>query len=117
RFTVKIAKYQKNDPDSNTKLIQKIAKWIEKLSARSDNRSAIANKGWRYFFLPLMLLVPISVISFGLIGKYVIGKWMAFDMYPEYEKESREIMSFIIEMTKKCLSKDILLKGRKPADS
>jgi H+/gluconate symporter-like permease len=65
RFTVKIARYEKNDPESTTQLIPKIAKWLEKLSAKSDNPNEVARKSLIYFLIPIILLIPVSVISFG----------------------------------------------------
>ncbi|MDE1814327.1 MAG: type II toxin-antitoxin system death-on-curing family toxin [Thaumarchaeota archaeon] len=112
RFTVKIARYEKNDPESTAKLILKIAKWLEKLSAKSDNPSEVARKSLFYFLIPIILLIPVSVISLGWIGKLVLGRWMAFDMYPEYRQESGKIFSFIIETTRKSLKKDAFVKRK-----
>lgn len=108
RFTVKIARNEKNDPDNTTKLIHKIAKWIKKLSAKDDNPRLIGAKTILYFLLPLVLVIPISVISFGMLGRWIVGRWMAFDMYPEYQKESSQILSFIVDSMRKSLAKDLL---------
>ncbi|MDE1767456.1 MAG: hypothetical protein KGI27_14465, partial [Thaumarchaeota archaeon] len=112
RFTVKIARNEKNDPNDTTTLIHKIAKWIKKLSAKDDDSRLIGAKALLYFVLPLVLVIPISVISFGKLGRWIVGRWMAFDMYPEYQKESRQILSFIVDSMKKSLAKDLLT--RKP---
>lgn len=117
RFTVNIARCEKNDPDETRKLIQKIAKWIKKLSAKSDQEGKILVKTLLYFTTPIVLLIPISAITFNLIGKYVMGKWMAFDMYPEYRKEGREIFSFMLDTMKKSLKKDILSKKNAKKDN
>jgi death-on-curing protein len=110
RFTVKIAKNDKNDSDSTAKLIRQIAKWIKKLSARSDKPHTVVLKSMFYFILPLIGMIPISVVTLGILGKWIVSKWMAFDIYPEYEKESGQIISFIVDIMKKSLAHEVLSK-------
>ena len=110
RFTVDIAKTKENDPESNTKLIRKISKWIKKLSAKNGS-SAVGWKALFYVILPLISIIPISLITVGYVGKKVVDKWMAFDVYPEYEKESKEIMNFIFSMLGRSLAKDMRMSS------
>lgn len=111
RFTVKIAKTMKNEPDDTAKLINKIGKWIAKLSARNEDTHAIKRKIIFYFALPLVMLLPLTFISFGLLGQFVVGRWMAFDIYPEYKKETGQILSFITDVMKRSLAKDMRSKN------
>lgn len=110
RFTVKIAKTMNNDPEDTAKLIMKIGKWIAKLSARSEDKRAIGLKILFYFALPLIGLLPLTFISFGLLGQFVVGRWMAFDIYPEYKKETGQILSFITDVMKRSIAKDMRSK-------
>lgn len=110
RFTVKIAKTMKNEPDDTAKLIRKIGKWIAKLSAKNEDKRAISWKIILHFILPLIGLMPLTFISFGLLGQFVIGRWMAFDIYPEYKKETGQILSFIADMMKKSIAKEMRSK-------
>ena len=106
RFTVDIAKTKENDPESNSKLIRKISKWIKKLSGESGSK-IVSWKALFYVILPLIGIIPISLITLGYAGKRLVDKWMAFDVYPEYEKESKEIMSFILSMLGRSIAKDM----------
>lgn len=107
RFTVKIARTEKNDPESTTQLILKIATWLKRLSAKNENSKLIAVKVVVYFLLPLIAVLPLAVISFGVIGNWFVGRWMAFDMYPEYKKETNQIASFIAETMRRSFAKEI----------
>lgn len=113
RFTVNIARCEKNDPEETRKLIQKIAKWIKKLSAKNNQEGKLFIKALLYFTIPIILLIPISVITLNRVGGFVIGRWMAFDMYPEYRKEGSEVFSFMLDTMKKGLEKSILKRRTK----
>lgn len=111
RFTVQIAKNTENDPENTAKLIHEIAKWIKKRSVNNNSHVIVALSKFMYYFsLPLILVLPLSVISLGVFGKWIIGKWMAFDMYPEYKKESGQILSFIGDLMKRSIVKDMRSK-------
>jgi len=101
-FSVKIAKIQENDPETNAKLILKIAKWINKLSAKT-NSNTIRWKSFIHFILPL-----IGVLAIFPMSGFVIRKWMAYDVYPEYQKESKEIVSFLVDITTRSVIHDLL---------
>lgn len=107
RFTVEIAKNENNDPNSNAKLIKKIARWIKKLSAKNDSRFIITIKLIRYFLLPLILLIPLTVVTMGYLGKKLVENWMAFDIYPEYEKEQKEIIAFLMDVMSKGFTQEM----------
>lgn len=107
RFTVEIAKNQKNDPDSTAKLIKNIARWVKKLSVKNNSRLSFSLKLIRYFLLPLILVIPLTFITFGYLGRRVIEKWMAFDIYPEYRKEQKEIITFLVEVMGKGFAKEM----------
>ncbi len=109
RFTVNIAKTTKNDTESNAILIKKISKWMKKLSAKNGSR-VVTWKAIFYVALPMVSLLPIAVITLGVGAKKIIDKWMAFDVYPEYEKEGKEIISFIIDTMNRSMAKDMRTK-------
>ena len=80
------------------KLINKISNWIENHSGKNYNEIRVK------FFIQLTL--PYNILSFLYrIGfhSYVenkLGKWLAFDIYPEYQKEADRIIEFIGESLK-----------------
>lgn len=112
RFTVEIAKNQENDPESTAKLIKNISKWIKKLSARSNSSFTISLKIIGYFLLPLFSVLFLAIISFGFLGKKVLEKWMAFDIYPEYVKEEKEIIAFLVDAMTKKFAKEMRSRER-----
>ena len=107
RFTVKIAKIQENDPETNAKLILKIAKWIKKLSAKPNSKTIIW-KSFCYFALPLIGVLIIFIPTLGILSGIIMSRWMAYDVYPEYRKEYKQIVTFLIELTSKSVMRDLL---------
>lgn len=95
RYTVTIAKNQNIDEESTRKLIEDIAGWIEKLSIKSGRWSF--PKTFKYFLMPLLGLAFVSVFGFTKYAEKKIRYWMAFDIYPEYEKEASDILRFLID--------------------
>ena len=95
RFTVKIAENTQTDEKSTRKLINDIAKWIGNHSGKSLNE--VEGKFFFHLTLPYKILNFLYKMGF---HKFVINKvrnWLAFDIYPEYEKEAKRIMDFINE--------------------
>ena len=93
RLTVTIAKNTKNDPESATKLIEEITKWIVLHADKDPNK--LKSKVGLYIAIPYLFLVIIQKIGF---KKYVyrkISNWMSCDIYPEYEKDANEIIAFM----------------------
>ena len=68
---------------------------VEKLSIKSGRWSF--PKTFRYFFLPLLGLMFVSIFGFKEYVRKKVAYWMAFDIYPEYEKEAPDIVRFIME--------------------
>ena len=96
RFTVLIAKNENNDQESTMKLIEKISQYLQKLSVKKGK--SVIPKVWRYFLFPLIGLVLSSVFDIGRYSKRKIAQWMAFDIYPEYEKEYTNILKFLVNV-------------------
>lgn len=102
RFTVKIAKNKKIDSKSNAKLIKKIAKWIERYSARKYDKEAIRQVfkdevGWQY---QLLLLIGKTGIL-AKISRTIVRYWLAIDIYPQYEKETIDIAAFLTDLLRR----------------
>lgn len=98
RFTVLIATNQNNDSKSNERLIIKISKWLSKHSSKSNSRM-LHLKELLYVKLPVAGLLYLA--QYGRMNKYVhsiISDWFAFDIYPEYVQEIKEIVGFIQEL-------------------
>ncbi len=101
RFTVLIAKNQDNDSESNKELINEISKWLRRHSSKSNSRMLNFKELW-YVKLPVAGLLYLA--QYGRMTKYVysiISEWLAFDIYPEYAKEVKEIVEFIQELLEK----------------
>lgn len=98
RYTVKIAKNEKNDEQSTKKLIQEISNWLNNHSAKTKRE--LDGKIALHIMIPYGFLIFMHKIGFrGYVGRK-ISNWMAFDIYPEYVKEADEIVSFINDTIK-----------------
>ena len=93
RYTVKIAKNDKTDEKSTRKLIDEIATWLTNHSGRTERE--LINKATIFLLIPYRFLGFLARIGFKNYVKKKISFWMAFDIYPEYEKEARDIIKFI----------------------
>lgn len=102
RYTVKIAKNNKTDEKNTQKLIKNIAKWLEKYSGR--NKEELTNKITIHIIIPYRVLGFLIKLGFKKYVKRVIDRWMALDMYPEYEKEQKDIFDFINETVEASLN-------------
>lgn len=108
RFTVEIAKNKKTDTKSNAKLMGKITKWIRKHSASKDDPQEIIDvfkKEVRNEYVLLLLIGKTGL--FARISKLIVDRWLAIDIYPEYEKETKDIVEFL---------RALLEFGIKPSD-
>lgn len=98
RFTVEIAKNEKTDEKDTKKLIKKISNWIENHSGNSLNM--IKGKFFIQLTLPYKILEFLYRIGFHSYAENKVKKWLALDIYPEYEQEAEKIAEFIND----CLS-------------
>lgn len=101
RYTVDIANNQKIDSASTQKLINEISAWFREHS--DHNQLMLLGKLTMYVGIPYRFLILLAKIGF---KKYVYRKvsyWMAFDMYPEYQKDVNEIIDFINDTLKASL--------------
>lgn len=110
RFTVMIAKTKTRDDKGNGKLIAKIAKWIEKLSDTDVDR--ITKKHDQYVIQPVKTLLTLNKFKLKWLASGAVSRWMAFDIYPEYEKEADDIASFLNEVMRKSFSHDLLSRKK-----
>ena len=116
RFTVTIAKMENNDTESNTKIINIIAKWFSKHSAKPNSKMLRLKESW-YVIFPMKCLLYLAQYGFMKTLVYsIIKKWFAFDIYPEYKREITEVVSFIKELLdkKKCMGSKEIINQRKP---
>ena len=93
RYTVEIAENNDTDTVSTQKLIREIAIWFKEHSDR--NQIMLLGKLTIYLGIPYYLLILLSKIGFKNYINQKVSYWMAFDMYPEYQKEASQIISFI----------------------
>lgn len=96
RFTVLIAKNENNDQESTMKLIDEISQYLQKLSVKKGK--SVFPKVLRHFIFPLIGLILLSVFDLGRYSKRKIAQWMAFDIYPEYEREYTNILKFLVNV-------------------
>lgn len=94
RFSVKVAANQNITDKYTQNLILKIAHWIEKHSAPKDNLMEILRmlklneKEQRpVFILAQFRLMPLV--------KMILIRWLAIDIYPEYEMSAKQILRFL----------------------
>jgi death-on-curing protein len=97
RFSVEVAKNQNTEDQYTQKLILKIAHWIEKHSAHKDNLKAIlqmmkmnAKEQRLVFILARLKLMPLV--------KMIFNRWLAIDIYPEYEMSAKQILRFLYDI-------------------
>lgn len=93
RYTVKIAKNDKTDEKNTRKLINEIATWLMNHSGRTERE--LTGKATIFLLIPYRFLGFLVRIGLKNYVKNKISYWMAFDIYPEYEKEARDIIKFI----------------------
>lgn len=93
RYTVNIAKNEKIDDKSVQKLIKEIALWLKNHSGHNANE--LSAKIAVHLTLPYKFLVFLIKIGFKKYVERKVSYWMAFDIYPEYEKEAMDMISFI----------------------
>lgn len=97
RFSVEVAKNQNTEDQYTQRLILKIARWIKKHSAHKGHMAEILrmmknnNKELRpVFILGKLRLIPLV--------KMIVDRWLAIDIYPEYEMTSKQILNFLYEV-------------------
>lgn len=93
RYTVKIAKNENIEQKDTEKLIKEIAQWLKNHSGKS--RKELDGKIALYVNLPYRILTILHKIGFKGYVENKIREWLAFDIYPEYEKEVQEIIDFV----------------------
>ncbi len=98
RFMVDVAQNLDRTQEENAALINYMAKWLEKRTARTIGEyERLLNK---YIVRPAWALRLLSLTGFGLI--YVNRKvrhWIASDTHPEYAKDMRQTMGFLRALT------------------
>jgi len=109
RFSVQIAladtkdESGREDQEKLTQLIMKIAKWLRKYSAPSET-PMLRLKHRLYVAYPARFIR--YALQTPLVRNWayeVISRWLALDIYPEYAKDTRQILSFLAELTSAAL--------------
>lgn len=95
RYTVKIARNESTDDKDTQKLILEISQWLNNHSGRTPRD--LFGKLSLYIIIPYSFLQFLDRIGFKKYVNRKIAYWMAFDIYPEYEKEAANIIDFIQE--------------------
>ncbi len=93
RYTVKIAKHESNDENDNEKFLKDITLWIKNHAGKTKQELDV--KMWLYVKIPNTILL--FLLKLGLKNYVVnkISKALAFDIYPEYINEVKDIIQFM----------------------
>jgi len=95
RYTVKIAKNEHVDEKHIKKLLKEITQWIKNHSGTTPkdlNAKLIV-----YLYIPYRFVEFLIKIRLDGFAYRIVSKWMAFDLYPEYQKEAGNILKFITD--------------------
>ena len=84
------------------KLIREISIWIDEHSGKTPKE--LRGKVMFDIVMPYKFLMFLSRIKLKRVSKRIIGKWMAFDLYPEYEQDADDIVEFIQETLEESLN-------------
>ena len=95
RYSVKIAKNCHMDEGNTKKMIRDISIWINRHSGKTPKE--LGTKITRYLVIPYKFLGFLTKIKLDRVVRRIVGKWMAFDLYPEYEQDANDIAAFIHE--------------------
>lgn len=102
RYSVQIAKNNDISQQETEKLIRTVARWLKNHSGKTKQEFQV--KYIIYVNIPYSFLLFIAKIGFAKYVAKKIGKWMAFDIYPEYVKDANQIVEFINETMKSANS-------------
>ena len=95
RYSVKIAKNRHMDEGNTKKMIRDISIWINRHSGKTPKE--LGAKITLYLVIPYKFLGFLTKIKLDRVVRRIVGKWMAFDLYPEYEQDANDIAAFIHE--------------------
>ncbi len=95
RYSVKIAKNRHMDEGNTKKMIRDISIWINRHSGKTPKE--LGTKITLYLVIPYKFLGFLTKIKLDRVVRRIVGKWMAFDLYPEYEQDANDIAAFIHE--------------------
>lgn len=97
RFSVKVADDQNTDDDYTQKLIRRIAKWISKYSAKrgdlQEMKTAVKNSKREPDIITTLFRLKLDPLA-----HFLINRWLAVHIYPEYKRSRSEVLSFLFQM-------------------
>lgn len=93
RYTVNIAKNDNIDSVSTQQLINEISNWFREHSDRKP--LVLFGKLVVHVIIPYRFLMILTKLGFENFVYRKVQNWMAFDIYPEYQKEVNQIVAFI----------------------
>jgi death-on-curing protein len=114
RFTQKIASTKDVEQEKTEELIEEIADWLQKFTAK--NSTTFTLKVLKYNLFPT---VKLSILNFLGFKKYVRRKiyyWFATDAHPEYKQESTQVFSFLNGLMKEAMIKLAETTKKHPKD-
>lgn len=91
RFSVLIAKDQNTDDEYTQRLIRKIAKWIEKYTGSRQNLYDLGRAS-KQVSREFRLLRRLNRFKLYPITKFIVSRWLASDIYPEYKMDTRQVL-------------------------
>lgn len=104
RKSVMIAKEPRIDQDSIDNLIKNIANWLEKYSAPKNNKNMV-NHIIKNFMNENQELIDLFDTDPELAHKKY-NEWLAIDIYPEYKRETKEIIEFLFTLNNNAINSE-----------
>lgn len=102
RFTVRIAISKPTTQDEIDKRLNRIARWLRRHSVRS-------NSSWASLAFDLYVGYPVRLLQFlaahGLEVPmiWILSRWLAFDIYPEYVTDARKTLILFVQLASDSL--------------
>ncbi len=103
RFAVMVALAKTTDQERIAQLDEQIAKWLRRYSAKVNSVSAKL-KLRIYLFIPITLLGILFNIGFKRFVTRITRRWVALDIYPEYETDMETMVGFLLNLTRTNLT-------------
>lgn len=105
RKSVMIARESRIDQNSIDNLIKDIATWLEKYSAPKNNNSMV-NNILQNFVNEIQELLNLFETDTELANKKY-NEWLAIDIYPEYKRDTKEILEFLFKLNKNAIQSEL----------
>jgi len=103
RFTQKIATTEDIQQDGIEELIDEIAIWLRKYTAKDS--ATFSAKVLKYNLFPSIKLAVMNFFGFKKYVRKKLDYWFVTDVHPEYKEESLQVYSFLTGLMKEAMIK------------